>query len=286
MLLSCWFRYFDLCGFFTEYKQSKHQIYNNRIILAVFICIGIISRCLTLEYFKRYERDALGGINDVVKLEGFQIFFWTTLIESYFKRRKLRNCWIILRLIHKNYQNKNNNLNRFRWIFIFSCATFIVTHSRLTYSVFEFNVKYRYFWFSYMFNMVIILSRLFYHTIFMEIIRNELKTIHQEIQKLVTNVMWTKCTMDRLKSIREYHAMVYHFSETINCVHGWSNAITILFSFTLLLCDINWVYWKWYNQTELHILPGKCIIFCIYVIPELLLFFSVLKNLFFVLLIL
>lgn len=98
---------------------------------------------------------------------------------------------------------------------------------------------------------------MFYYLFFLEFIKHQLKMIDYE-----TNVMMDigrKSNLKagitsriflrkRLKWIRNYFDATYDLCDATNEIFGWSNAVAICISFSHIVADIFWFYWKILNK--------------------------------------
>lgn len=121
------------------------------------------------------------------------------------------------------------------------------------------GTKYIHFWLSYVLLMFVHQHRQFYCLFFLDVIEHELKEIKNEINRMIHSfessrgdklelTMFKKYEIIRLEWIREFYELVHQMCECLNkSVLGWPNVIVVLFSFGILLSDLNWMYWRWYN---------------------------------------
>lgn len=61
---------------------------------------------------------------------------------------------------------------------------------------------------------------------------------------------------DNLKRISEYYQLMRELRDELNLVFGYSNPLTILFSFGLIMTEVNWVYWRLYNKVDIMNMIG------------------------------
>lgn len=264
--------YFDSIGFFTEFNLTS-KVYQKsvRFIFILYLTFGAIAGVLSVNYIHRKQNDILGGANDIFKLQGFQIFYWVTFMESFIKRKSFREFWQILNTIYSKYNPKRRSqFKRFFVQLFIGVNFFALSHFTLISLCFTNHGKYQLFWSTFVVFIILLQCRIFYNLLLMELIKNELEIIHQELEKMFLNFsasedickfvrknsLWIELELNRLKWMREYHSLIFDLCTIFNSACGWSKTVSIIFSFLLLLCDINWIYWKWYNQLELIYLTG------------------------------
>lgn len=266
-------QYYDLFGFCTELKAShRYQLYV-RSIVTVHIILVFIVTFVMVHYVEDIAVDALGAANDIVKYGGALLVYWSSVIESCLKCRTKRKLWKIYQSIDEHHCShrglrKRNYLLKF--ITYFSAMAYIYLSYLL--QVIDFaGSSYIVFWFSYVALMIMYQNRAFYYLFHLELIKSELDMIGKEIDKIVQsfrmnghnqnryygrNSMFETFERKRLKWIREYYGLVGELSECLNSVFGWSNLATILFSFQIILTDLNWIYWKLYNKQQIYAISG------------------------------
>lgn len=140
----------------------------------------------------------------------------------------------------------------------------IVSHLfYLRYVILFAGPDYYHLWLSDIFLLSMYQHRIFYYLFYLDLLRNELKTIVNKVKKMVRSLKipkiyrkkktFKKFEQNRLKWIREYYKLIYEMNECLNSVLGWSNLVTILFSFALILTDLNRYYWIWYNKEHIFV---------------------------------
>lgn len=261
-MFSYWLRYYDLWGFNTEIKASHRYRIFVRFVLASHLILATILTLIILRYLLRpgYD-DILGTINDFIKYLGSFIVYWSTIIECNLGRKCIakRKLWNVFRLIDQNYCSHRNFCGNYLFKFMTYFGLMCFVYLAYLCSVIEFGgMQYVPFWVSYVFLMLMHQHRIFFYFFCLELIKNELKIIEDEVNKMLDIHKTMKLTfrefeVNRLKWIREYYGLVYELSECVNLVFGWSNLPTILVSFSLILTDVNWYYWKWYNNSTLYL---------------------------------
>lgn len=108
-------------------------------------------------------------------------------------------------------------------------------------------------------------NRVLYYLFYLELIENELKTI-EEMAECAAQSNFSADENDgkeddgnekNLKSISEYYQLTRELCEELNAVFAWSNAASVSFLFSLILTEVNWVYWKWYNHFDIMYMIGE-----------------------------
>lgn len=257
--------YFDLWGFYTEFNSTPFYQKLKKLFV-IHMILGVAAEILFLMYTEEREKNILGTLNDAVKLQGFQIFYWVTIFESFTKRKKQQEFWTILQEIDRKHRSHRAlRLNRYIFYSIFGAFMISLSHAAVIYECFTFRAKYAHFWILYIIIIVMFQNRIFYCLFYIEIIESELRTIYRDLEEMKSiisagELLRMKFERNRLKWIREYNSLIYDLCHKVNSVMGWSNTVTTIFSFVLLLTDINWIYWKWYNEFTLIRLSGLLLI--------------------------
>lgn len=259
--------YFDLWGLPTDFRMDSNYQKISRLSTILISILGLIVTVLLIIYLKRPTYDPLGTLNDVIKYAGILIVFWSSLFELNTKHSIRRRFWCTFEQIDALYCSHRrfeiaNYLNKFRFCSsTFAIVCLIYLH-RITSDT---GSQYLYFWFTNFTLIAMYLNRVFYFLFYLELIKYELSIIEKETKELVRAYRNTECAIargktmlefqqKRFKWIRDYFQAIYFMCDSLNQFLGWSNAITILFSFQLIITDVIWVYWKYYNQQEVHVL--------------------------------
>lgn len=255
------FFYFDLWGLSTQFRnQSKfnHIIFISHIILASLATINIVL------YWIRPDDDNIGRLNDFLKLSVLIVVYWLALIELHSKQNVQKLFWQHVFSIDQQFCNHDqykltNYLNAIKIYFIFVSIAYVIYSNRL---INNSGTKFIPFWLSYSFMLIFFKIRSFYYVFYLEFIKNELKIIEREMAALLNeqihsmnrkNRFAAKFYRSRFKWIRQYYGLVHDLCRTVNIMFGWSNVVVILFTFHLILIDINWAYWKLLNKYQFNI---------------------------------
>lgn len=259
-------RYYDCWGFRTGWNTSSGYKKFIRSILILHIILVTIVTIHIVHYLTRLIiNDTLATVNDAAKFSGALIVYWSTIIESNLECKSKDRFWKIYRIIDERYC-KHRTTKR-HWPYLIKLFIYFlgVTLSYLLVlrNVIQFaGTKYVHFWLSYVLLMFVHQHRQFYSLFFLNLIENELKEIEKETNRMFNSFKSNKGVepmsrnyeIIRLKWIREYYKLVHQMCECMNeSVLGWSNVPVVLFSFGILLTDLNWMYWKWYNKQRILI---------------------------------
>lgn len=256
------YRYFDCWGFCTGFQTTKRYDECYLVIFVLHIVMDFFAGWSIIVFLKRPTLDTLGLVNDVIKLGSILFVCFLSITESYFKRKTQRIFWLAFQKIEQSYRTKQSyQLQSYLKKFAFFVITSMVSSAYLLSfmyhhpdSIFMENPD---FWFTYEFVTKLYQNRVLYYIFYLELVENELQMIEAMAENVAqsgryftnsTNNYQTLNHEDNLKRICEYYQLTRELSEELNLVFGWSNAVTILFSFALILTESNWVYWRWYNQ--------------------------------------
>lgn len=263
-------RYFDFCGYCSEFKTHKRQRNYAKFILILHCIIGIFATFSIVQYLRLWSDDRLGTLIDIVRLFGVLFVYLSSIIELYSKRRYQNEFWKIYRNIDMQFCRQQGRIPRnYLWtlLYIPTVSMFYVIH----YAYVAIAKRNCYFFgLTYSFIILMYQNRVFYYLLYLNIVETELQIIGQEVNqfnnvfqmktdsKLTTrNCLLLKFNVDRLKWIREYYRNVHGLCECINETFGWSNFLTIINSFTIIVSHLNWIYWRYFNATGVFLVKGK-----------------------------
>lgn len=87
-------------------------------------------------------------------------------------------------------------------------------------------------------------NRVFYFLFYIELIKYELKIIEKESgDKSSSDRNETEIfSRRRFLWLREHYQTIYEIKEYVNSKFSWSNTATVMYSFNLVLTDVNWMY--------------------------------------------
>lgn len=256
------FFYFDFWGFYSEFAKW-HQLCVH-LIFIFYVIFGSIIIKLLPGYLILLGKDRLGTMNDLFKIVIALMVFWSSLIESYSKRKSLQQFWKIYEKIDTDYCTQcSRTPNAYIWIFILYIP--MITIIYIFYYIcdgWEMPTELICIWILFTILVLRIQNRIFYYLFYLEIIKSELKVIQREIKRMVfssrnNNRLREKFELKRFKWLREYYSNVYELGECVNDVFGWSNLIVILCLFHAILYYLNNLYWYWYNGKEALHMNGQ-----------------------------
>lgn len=264
--------YFDLWGFCTQFKPHPKQQKIDFFILFVHIVLALISTILIFTYLTRPIDDTLGTLNDTLKFTVLLVSYWLSIFELYFNKKILQNYWKLFEFMDHRFSSHQqfllgNYLFKMKIYFVVSMSANCVYFQRL---ISNSGIKFLYFWISYVFVVLFYQNRSFYYLFFLEIVSYELNQIDREINQILSDcdnlnnkfirkkrIFIEEFCHNRFKWIRNYYQSIYDLNGIINKIFGWSNVVTILLSFHLVLADVNWFYWKLLNKYEFSILGNR-----------------------------
>lgn len=251
-------RYFDIYSFCTGYRSTQVYARCVQLIFLFHLVSAAVSSVLIIRYINRPMPDELGKVNDIVKFGGGLIVYWTSIVELYANRRAQQRFWRRLNDIDRHCcSHRSFILPGYLAKVLFLQTTmlfiFFVNLLKIVYCDFEFL----YFFYAFIFIVFVFLNRVFYYLFYVELIKCELEVIKCEAKIMVAKQRrsnWKRCRLhccfehERFKWLRMYYRCIFRISVHLNETFGWSNGSTILYAFQLTLTDVNWFYWKWYNN--------------------------------------
>lgn len=259
--------YFDVCGLSTAFRTSENYKRIVRYTSIVHFLLGFIVTILLIKYLQRPINDPLGTLNDIIKHIGSLAVYWSTLIEFNTKHCIQNEFWQKIRKIDTLFSSHRHlSMRTYLWKFriclftlLFICALYLQEIISKT------GTGFVYFWFTHFMLITTYLNRVFFYLFCMELIKFELRAIENETKELVrtnqrgpfANAMGKcfvieKFQQRRFKWLRDYFQSVYEMCNHLSKMIGWSNVITILFSFQLIATDGLWIYWKLYNKQHVQ----------------------------------
>lgn len=260
------FRYFDIFSFCTEYLPTKRYSQFVQCTFAFHIASATITTGSIILYMNRPMLDDLGKANDMVKFVCGLLVYWISIFEMYSSRSAQQRFWQRINDIDRQCCSHRSLIQSgylLKVLFLHTTILYIFcNHLR---KVFVCGVDYLYFFYSYDLILFIFLNRVFYYLFFVELIKHELGTIENELKIMkrlrcdrnasnYQRLYWKRFQShrhfeyERFKWIRVYYRLIHGISLHLNETFGWSNGLTILYAFQLTLTDVNWFYWKWYNN--------------------------------------
>lgn len=251
-------RYFDFCSFCSEYKPSSRYKQFAQIVFAFHIFSATLTTFLIIRYINRPMTDDLGKANDIVKFGFGLIVYWTSILEMYANRSAQQRFWRRFSDIDRYFSSHRSFFLRsylLKFVLVQATITFMLL--RYFMKILDCGIDFLYFFYACVIITMIFLNRALYFLFFVELIKFELNTIESEVKTLASSYdsfLWdgyrTRYWFEhkRFKWMRVYYRLVYGITIHLNETYVWSNGNTILYAFQLLLTDMNWFYWKWYNN--------------------------------------
>lgn len=256
-------RFFDLCGFCTEYNVILSKKGHNKlsIILFSFHIINFVVLCNILYPFMAnpMERfDAISRFNDCVKFGGLLLNYSGTLIASMRMRSSQRKIWeSLLKNQHQTNNFTNSNILRclkfkslFYVVMTFSAA--IPALPAIWASPREWLLTQAHFWYSFYFLIFIHQTRVFYYSLHLDLLLDEFKLIDQLIDEIKFLLKYPngcegekmEINCEKVKQIRQSYEKIQCFVNRLNNVFGLAHFITVIFCFVEPLCEFNFLYWR------------------------------------------
>lgn len=258
-------QYFDLFGFFTEYKvilnkpQSKlytFTLFGTHMVLIVSICI-----VLYYEFVIRspITGNVVFGVNDFIKLACATLVYLTVVVESVCKRQLYEEIWTI----HKQ-SDKGLDLIKYLYLkcllyFILCISAAIQTFHGLGRSTFD-QLP---FCICFIVLKLVFRTRIFYYAFCLELFFGELKSIGQlaneitVLQSCDTKMDINRLSCAKLEIIRQRYELFCSIIDNLNNIFGLSHFISVIFCFLVILSEFNYQYWCWNNNFSIHWLSMK-----------------------------
>lgn len=233
---------FDCLGFFTEFKSNRWSR-TLRYAISCIIFIYFTTFNYNLYLLKRTPSIKIVDLI-IAQLQYFGALFtyFIVCIESFIKRSSQRAFWQRITTNDHHVENEwRSNLLKFGCcLFILigylvqlsldvdsKCIVFVLTVTVLT-RMYQF--------------------RIFYHSIYMEVIRIHLKVIH--MYAVAASVL-VKVPEGYLKSIRLTYRRTFKSVNCMNEIFGYSQLFVVSYSFFLVLTDCNWCYTRFGTENTL-----------------------------------
>lgn len=247
--------FFKFWGLGFELPAKHLKPYTPIVIAALHIIILFLNIIVVTRFYNQifYSRDLLGTLNDIIKYFSTALAYALTIGESYLKRRSLQRFWAIIFFHNQQYQLKN--IHNFRRFFIklttFCLLTILIEANLLPLIIHDKNSFN--FWLLYLMLLLMGRTRVFQYIFFVEILRQQINSIKLElinIEKVsaALGIGRSALVLKKLFIVRNQYAVVYELSGQLNDFFGWSLVAIILHSFSQLVVDFNWTYWRLYNE--------------------------------------
>lgn len=232
--------YFDFWGFCTEYN------YRPKIVHSIFLfhcLLGIAFTFFIADHIRNYDENGLANVNEIVKFVGSMVVYWSSIIESYWKRTYQKKFWNIQKQLNNSINNRSYSKKLWKKLWFIVMYTSVITIYFTNFIIRRiFTEGHIQFWITFTFVKFMYLNRIFYYILHLKLILFELETIWRRLQ--------VHSSPNQYRRIRQQYQAVVDLCDCVNSVFEWSNFVTILYTFLLTLTDLNWVYWQWFNSRE------------------------------------
>lgn len=226
--------HFDLCGFCTEYSQSTYRNALNYIIFLVYQAFLLLSVLFQIQQI-RVNDTILSRVtlaNDAMRPYTETIACYIIITESFVSRKSQCSYWNIFKQIQDLQDNKKIKQQTFTLFYIHSIFCTILSEFLF---ICIFSLKQ---WQHLVFSAIFIIqthvyqNRIHYFTLHLNIVHAHLEYISRFL-----NTVSGRCS--KLREFRINYILIAESITRLNHIFGWSNAAAILFSFNMLLCQIN-----------------------------------------------
>lgn len=238
--------YFDIFGFCTQFNKIKNQSKVYRIIFIIHVLLATASSFIIWAYLKRSTADKLGAINDAFKLCLTPVVYWLSICEHYSKQQMQTKFWNIIQQMHE--KSHAHHKPRFRaYVLVISTYSllYVLMYFNYLFRIFtDYKLAFMLLWSSFTFVGLFRINQFFYYLLCLEFLKTELEMIELNIEGILNECNSSDC----FKLIRQFYDSIYDLKEIVNSVFGWSNVAAIVVSFQLVLAEINWFYWRIFNN--------------------------------------
>lgn len=249
---------YDYWGYYTEFASTNKNRHSFFVIFSLHV---IAALCFTIFIGQVVLKSIIhthlaSRINDWFQLFCLVVVYWTIIIESFLKRNVQKQFWKIFGEINERYyQHVSLRLN----IYFAKCLEFhiIVTVIQIILSAYFvcYHGSFPYYLFSLFFLVKMPQHRIFYYLLYVELIKFELKIVEAEVKQMADmsrnmcyflfgklKISFKKFQRHRFKWIRDYYSSIYELNVKLNDVFAWSQFLTVLCCFFVLLTESNWAY--------------------------------------------
>lgn len=266
MIKLLWF--FEYCGFNTEFIETLPyiQIHHSRTRKTLILCTHIFILCVSAFWSHHsimmthlFVGD-VGTANDSLKVCSGIVAYILFLIESRTMQLKQQRFWKIYKQIGKVYRVYSRFafggyfIKTFQWtIAVLFC------YISMIYALYS-NDVHKYFFLHWTaFALIVVPQQLrqCFYLLLVQLLSNELQMIELEtleiakvsqIECILPNNVRNTFERQRLKWIRDYYAAISEMVECMNDAFGWSSIGNFAHCFILFGADLNWMYWRLYNN--------------------------------------
>lgn len=253
---------FDLWGFSTQFIRSPNHSIIYRLIFFCHLILGSFVSFDILTILARPYFDILGQLNDSSKLGACIFLYWLSIIELFSKHKLSNKLWNIIEKIDEEFWSfKKDNFRSYILKLLlytnFVIAAFFNFVRIFLQEIYTFQINKIHipiFWCCFTFFMLFRLNQQFYYLFVLEFIKKTIKVLNYESCELMVTL---RIDGRRFKWFCKFYDTIHDLNDVINNIFDWSNFVAILFSFQLILNDINWFYWRILNRFELDIFGNK-----------------------------
>lgn len=254
-------QYFDFCGFCTEHNviSSEKSRSKQSILIFVIHIINFIAQfaIIVIRFIMHpiLNFNAISRMNDYIKYIGVLLSYSGSTIELMCSRRYQRSIW---KLFIKNHCGTNTAFksNLFHCL-RFKCILYFIVNLCASIRIFSFVIPYWQtteapFWCSLYFLFFMHQSKVFFYSFYIDLVINEFKSINNiilseknlsfELKEQKTKKVGRNC--EKVKRIRHNYQSIQSMVDCLNNIFGWSQFITVIYCFSVLVCEFNYLYWR------------------------------------------
>lgn len=230
--------YFDLWGYFTEYSQSRVRKTLSRIIFIVHLVflLFIISFTIYKNLFDESFKTRMTLANDAMKTYTSLLSYLLIIIESFGSRKSQHKYWTTVSKIQQLQNNPEIKLRAFTLFCALNIFWTFFTGGSFIYQHYVAEWEYLAFVTISLMQTQMYQHRIHFYTLYLNILREHLGYVLRELHSASY-----RCRNNTdLRMFRNYYVLIVESISCINYIFGWSNAINILYSFHMLLSQLNW----------------------------------------------
>lgn len=246
---------FKALGFQTVLPgTSKQQKFSPHLIFIVHISLATFATLYSkeVEYFFHTINTRMETINGMLQYYFTVATYCIAIIESYVQRKHQQRFWQVFDQINiflENAQYKHVTLRRYLMKYfelLVFFAAFISYHCARELMCLPNAV--------YCSLGMLCRNKVFHLLFYIELIKFELKILENEVKQIFKindnkdciiilnrNANIKELDRKRFVWLQENYQILNELSEFINSQCGWSTLATVVYSFCLLLSDINWM---------------------------------------------
>lgn len=238
-------KYYTLWGFYSISFYSIDRKYINWFAILINVSLFTWASLSFLDSF--FQASNVVGILDALNMASYYICFigtyWIIICDCVSKRKFQHAFWKMCQQINDNYsfQAHMNKSHILAILIIYSITDVIILLvSILAERVTSAKSKVMHFFFVNVFDHRV--SFFLFHTIVVEF---QLKNINSELTVIRKHrAISEEDSSDggRFKWIRNYYELVFHMSENVNEIFGWSHLALIMETFFTFVTLLNSVY--------------------------------------------